>query len=73
MADQRGVEHAHGLGGGVERGHDAFFVAAGGFADDRHAADGPDLLEQGGVAFGVVVQNMVDVLAVEVEAGLGDV
>ena len=73
VADQRGVEHAHGLSGRVQRGDDAFFVAAGGFADHLHSGHGADFFEQGGVAFGGVVQDVLDVLEVELEGGLGDV
>ena len=73
VTDECGVEHADGLGGGVKRGHDALFVATGSFADDLHAGDGPDLFEEGGVACGVVIQDVLDVLEVELEGGFGDV
>ena len=68
-----GVEDADRLGGGMEHADDAFFVTAGGFTDNLDVVDGTDHFEQGGMAFGVVVQDVVLVLEVELERGLGDV
>ena len=58
------VEHTDGLGHSVQRGHDAFFVAARGFADDLHAGNSSNLFQEKGVSFRVVVQNVVNILEV---------
>ena len=54
----RRIDHAHGKGGGVERGDDRAFVAAGGFAHDLRRGMSAQELEHFGVALGVIGQGV---------------
>ncbi len=59
--------------GGLERGDHGAFIAAGGFADQVRAGDGAQELDQAGMTLGGVRQDLLVVLEVELEGGLGDV
>ena len=73
VADLGGVEHAHGLPGGVGGGEEALFVAAGGFADRWHVPGLAHECEPLGATGRGVVQQVWAGLEVELEGGFGDV
>jgi hypothetical protein len=68
-----GIDDTDGQLGGVERGDHGAFVAPGGLADQVRAGDGAQESDQAGMTLGGVRQDVLAVLEVELEGGLGDV
>ena len=73
LPDACGIDDTDRLGGGVQRGDDGAFVAAGGFTDEVDAGDGRQAFDQLSMALGGVGQIKEFALEVELEGGLGDV
>ena len=73
VPDTGGVEDADGTVGGLERGHDSPFVTASGFTDQVDPSDRTQKPDQARVTGGRVGQQVLAVLEVELQGGLGDI